>query len=503
MRQFSDDFIALGAFASRGGKRGQCPKRGSGCLKSANSVNACPSSFVATQAELLAPQSVRSRGPEVANVLIAELSRPRRFNRPAEEGRMCIIAVSEESFSDGQKFAETLAQDLGLRYADSAILVERAAAWGGDRKKLRAAFENAPGFLDRFLRDLEVQVLLLQAALAEDIREGDVVCYGIAADLLNLEAKHILRVRVEASHRFRQLELRERLKLPREEAEKHLNKCDRNERRWQHYLFGIKAAVPLGHDFLVNLEQTTFDEACTAVSDLISSQSRFRPSITDAALVERFVVSSRIRAALALNPPTAHLDLDVEIEDHTAVLRGKVRSVEEIDSIRRFVFPIPKDIKVDVNQVQLGSWDYQPPLFSSGTAEARAPKPATFRAPVFRRPAWLLAGVAAMVLLVLAGSHAPGRWFHPADTRLLSVAGVITDSQCGVSHKVVQKTAECVRSCVRASGAKYVLNDGTHSFVLTDQQTAERFAAQRVVATGLVDEITGDLKLRSIQAVAN
>jgi hypothetical protein len=416
---------------------------------------------------------------------------------------MCIVAVSEDAFSGGQEFAESLARKLGARYVDSAVLVERAAAWGGDRKKLRAAFENPPGLLDRFLRDPEIQVLLLQGALAEDIREGDVVCYGIAADLLNLEAKQILRVRVEASPRFRRLELQGRLSLSRKEAEQHLNICDRDKRRWQRYLYGIKAALPLGHDFLINFEQTTLDEACTAVSDLIHSQSRFRPSITDAALVERFAVSSRIRAALAQNPPTAHLDLDVEIEDHTAVLRGKVRSVDEIASLRRFVFPIPGDVKVDVNQVQLGSWDYQPPLFSSGTAEARAPKPTKFRASLFPRPAWLLAGVPAMVLLVIAASHAPGRWFHPADTRLLSVAGVITDSQCGISHKVVQKTAECVRSCVKLPGAKYVLNDGTHSFVLTDQQTAERFAAQKVVATGLLDEITGNLKLRSIQAVAN
>jgi cytidylate kinase len=416
---------------------------------------------------------------------------------------MCIIAVSEEGFSGGQEFAEALAESLGCRYVDSALLVERAAAWVGDRKKLRAAFENAPGFLDRFLRDPEIQVLLLQAALAEDIREGDVVCYGIAADLLNLEARQILRIRVEASPRIRQLKVQERLKLPREEAERHLRKADRNQSRWQSYLFGVKAAAPRGYDLLINFEQETLDEARTAIADLIGSQSRFRSGTTDAALVERFVVSSRIRAALAQHPPTAHLDLDVEIEDDTAVLRGKVRSVEEIDLLRRFVFPIPGEIKVDVNQVQLGSWDYQPPLFSSGTAEARAPKLSKFRAPLFPRPAWVLAGVSAMILLVLAGSHAPGRWFHPADTRLLSVAGVITDSQCGVSHKIMQKTAECVRSCVKLPGAKYVLNDGTHSFVLTDQQTAERFAAQKVVATGLLDEITGDLKLRSIQAVAN
>ncbi len=416
---------------------------------------------------------------------------------------MCIIAVSEEGFSGGQEFAETLAKSLRCRYVDSAVLVERAAAWEGDRKKLRAAFENAPGFLDRFLRDPEIQVLLLQAALAEDIREGDVVCYGIAADLLNLEARHVLRIRVEASHRIRRLKVQERLKLSREEAERHLNKADRNHRRWQSYLFGIKAAVPVGHDFVINFEQTTFGEACTTIFDMIGSQSRFRLSTTDAALVERFVVSSRIRAVLAQNPPTAHLDLDVEIEDHTAVLRGKVRSAEEIDLLRRFVFPIPGNINVDVHQVQLGSWDYQPPLFSSGTVGARAPKPSKFRATLFPRPAWVLAGASAMVLLVIAGSHAPRRWFHAADTRLLSVAGVITDSQCGISHQVVQKTAECVRACVKLPGAKYVLNDGTHSFVLTDQQTAERFADQKVIATGLLDEITGDLKLRSIQAVAN
>ena len=415
---------------------------------------------------------------------------------------MPIIAVSEEAFSGGQEFAQTLAEDLGCRYVDSTILVERAAAWGGDQKRLRATFDNAPGFLDRFLRDPEIQVLLLQAAVAEDIREGDVVCYGSAADLLSLDARQILRVRVDASRRFRNLRVQERLKLTREEAEKHLNKCDRNQRRWQSYLFAVKAALPLGHDFLVNLEQATLNEACTAVSDVISSQSRFRPSTTDAALVERFAVSSRIRAALAQNPPTAHLDLDVEIEDHTAVLRGKVRSVEEIDSLKRFVFPIPGDIKVDVNQVQLGSWDYQPPLFPIGTAETHAPKPSKFRAPLFSRPAWVLAGAFAMVLLVILGSHTPGRWFRPApDTNLLSIAGVITDSQCGISHKIVEKTAECVRSCVRLPGVKYVLNDGTHSFVLTDQQTGEKFAAERVVATGLLDEITGDLQLRSIQAV--
>ena len=352
---------------------------------------------------------------------------------------MPIIAVSEEAFSGGREFAESLANTLGIRYIDSAILVERAPAWGGQPEKLRAAFEHAPTFLDRFIRGREGQVTLLQATLAEDIRDGNAVCYGIAADLLNLDSKQILRIRVQASHRFRRLRMEERLRFKRVEAERYLRKSDRTQRRWQMYLYGNKTGPPLGHDLVINLEQRSFEEEYTTVSDMINNQSRFRPDVADQALIENFAVSTRMKAELVLNPPTAHLDLDVEIEDHTAVLRGKVRSVEEIDSLKRFVFPIPGDIRVDVNQVQLGGWDYQPPLFPRGTAETRASKAARFWAPAFPRRAWLFAGVSALVLLVVAGSHVPGRWFRPAGTHLQNFAGVITDSQCGISHSLCRR----------------------------------------------------------------
>lgn len=412
---------------------------------------------------------------------------------------MPIIAVSENTFSGGRKFAETLAQKLGLGYVDSTILLERAATWGGDRRKMRAALESAPTFFDRFTRRRQIQIVLLRAALAEDIRDGNAVCYGIAADLLSLDTRQVLRVGLQASHRFRRLQVQERLKFDGAEANRYLNESDRRRRRWLAYLFGAKAELPLGFDLIIDLEQTSVDAACMTVSELVRNQSRF--DAADAAPLERFALSTRIKAALALDANTAHLDIDAEIHDETATLRGIVRSVEEMDAIKSVPLPVPASMKLDLSQMQLGSWDYVPPPFSRRSVKTRR-KEEPGRGPALLRPAWLGAGISLMILLVVGGWWVRGGWFRPADTNLLSFAGVITDSQCGISHKAVQPTAECVRSCVKAVGAKYVLNDGTHSFVLTDQQTGERFAAQRVVATGFLDDITGNLRIRSIQNAA-
>lgn len=76
------------------------------------------------------------------------------------------------------------------------------------------------------------------------------------------------------------------------------------------------------------------------------------------------------------------------------------------------------------------------------------------------RLAWTFAEFSTLVLAVLSGFWLPGRWLHPANSHLLNLEGVITDSSCGFSHKATLPAADCVRSCVRTRGAKYVLSSG-------------------------------------------
>jgi hypothetical protein len=98
--------------------------------------------------------------------------------------------------------------------------------------------------------------------------------------------------------------------------------------------------------------------------------------------------------------------------------------------------------------------------------------------------------------LFLAGALA----LAAAETRTFT--GVITDSMCGVNHASmnIAPDAKCVRDCVKMDKRyKYALYDGKKMYTLSDQQTPEKFAAQKVKVTGVLYEKTGIIKVDSIQ----
>jgi len=83
--------------------------------------------------------------------------------------------------------------------------------------------------------------------------------------------------------------------------------------------------------------------------------------------------------------------------------------------------------------------------------------------------------------------------------------GVITDSMCDDGDhsqmRMGPTDAECTRACITAHGASYVLYDGKQSYTLSDQNTPEKFAGQRVTVTGTLDAKTKTIRVDSIAAV--
>ena len=82
--------------------------------------------------------------------------------------------------------------------------------------------------------------------------------------------------------------------------------------------------------------------------------------------------------------------------------------------------------------------------------------------------------------------------------------GTITDELCSkADHSQMQMgptDADCVKACVAAHGATYVLYDGKTSYELSDQKTPEKFAAQRVRVVGTLDPKTKTITVQSISA---
>ena len=103
-----------------------------------------------------------------------------------------------------------------------------------------------------------------------------------------------------------------------------------------------------------------------------------------------------------------------------------------------------------------------------------------------------------IVTLIMAATAAFAA--GPAQT----FTGVITDSMCGKSHRAMGVTpdSKCVRDCVRAdpSRYKYSLSDGKNVYVLSDQQTPERFAGQKVNVKGELDQKTNTIRVDTMVA---
>ena len=93
----------------------------------------------------------------------------------------------------------------------------------------------------------------------------------------------------------------------------------------------------------------------------------------------------------------------------------------------------------------------------------------------------------------------------PAAQKPQTFVGTITDDMCAnkdghATMRMGPTDADCVRACIAAHGASYVLLDGKEVYVLSDQKAPEKFAAQRVTVTGTLDAKTKTIHVDSIAA---
>jgi hypothetical protein len=89
-----------------------------------------------------------------------------------------------------------------------------------------------------------------------------------------------------------------------------------------------------------------------------------------------------------------------------------------------------------------------------------------------------------------------------AQAQATTYVGVITDTMCGAKHTMgIKPDSKCVIECVKSNPTKYkyALYDGKKIYVLSDQQTPEKFAAQKVKVTGILYEKTGVIDVKKIE----
>ncbi len=402
---------------------------------------------------------------------------------------MGLILICGNRFSREQELAQSLAEHLAYRLITPEVVIERAVVRGGSRQKLMRILAGPPRLFDRLLRHTRRQWLFLRAALAEEIRSGNAVCYRELADLLQRDDLPAVRIGIVSSRESRIGVVEWSHHLDGAAAVAVLKQADRARKAWLQLMYGNEGtkAIP---DLVFNLDRLGLPE----VGDTIAAHVRRLEEAgrtTNLALLEDLLVSTKVDEALATNPATDYLELLVESNRGRVSIRGRMREPEDTLEVERIARSI-----AGVSQIVLNGEVMEERQVTSATARGRR------LLPLGAPQRYVALGLTVVTLLIISGlagkfgSFVERATFAKWAQRPETITGMITDSRCGIRH-LQAESAQCVRACV-ARGARYVLDDGRNLYELSDEHGAERFASREVRVKGLLGKDSRNLKIVSI-----
>jgi hypothetical protein len=117
-------------------------------------------------------------------------------------------------------------------------------------------------------------------------------------------------------------------------------RMDQDRRKWTQYLYGVDWGDASNYDIVLNLEFMDISEACQAVSALARQRCfEFTPGCQ--AAMDDLALASRVRAELALNDATSHLEVEVVAKEHAVRVIGPASNMREVDEVRHIVAAVP------------------------------------------------------------------------------------------------------------------------------------------------------------------
>lgn len=269
---------------------------------------------------------------------------------------MSIITISRASCSDGQTLAERVAERLGYRCLSSEALIEAAASYGVAEPKLSEAFEEMPSFWERLTQSRQQYLSIIQAALCDHAREGNLVYHGPAGQQLLQGISHVMKVRLIAPLAYRLNVAMERQDVSREVALSHLQQADEEQLQRMRYLFNIDWQDPALYDVVLNLEHMELETAADVVI-YMAQHSEYHPTPVSEKALQELTLSCRVRASLAVRG----VDVETRADGHIVWVRSRVSSYEVKFEALRVAQAVP-GVREVISELEVGAASPYPAL---------------------------------------------------------------------------------------------------------------------------------------------
>jgi len=253
---------------------------------------------------------------------------------------MTIVAISREMGSGGYEIGAAVAKALHFQYVDRQILLQAAHAHGVSEAKLVDAVERRLSLWERFDAERRCYLIFLEAAYYAFAEQGNLVTASRSGPFFVRAVSHALKVRIMAPFEVRVRRVMAQEQLDPKAAAAKVRSYDRELSGRIDYLFGLDWTRPENYDLVIN----TRDDAWAFYTDLLVAAARhpqYQPTPESRQRVRDLSLAAQVRAALATDPGTRHLTVEVTAQTGRVALTGVVFSSAMLEAAAAVARRVP------------------------------------------------------------------------------------------------------------------------------------------------------------------
>ena len=273
---------------------------------------------------------------------------------------MPVIAMTQEMATLGKDVALGVCDALGLQQVRHEVGDVVAGKMHVKKSLIRRIREGKASRIEKWAAD-ERTISIFTAEEVYDLAvKGDVLIRGWGGTLLLKDVPHIARIRVCAPLGVRIQRLMERLEtddeaLARREIE--VDDAARASRMQEH--FDIRWGDPTLYDLTLNTERVPIAQCVEQVLALARSPA-FQETAQSRQHLADLALHARARAALRSDERTAAIDVDIEVRQGEATLRGIVVDDREKRLCEEVVRALPgvKSVRDELRTMAAGLYRF-------------------------------------------------------------------------------------------------------------------------------------------------
>ncbi len=265
---------------------------------------------------------------------------------------MTIVAISRELGSGGNAIAAAVAKALNFGYVEREIILRAAQAHGVPEEKMADVEERRLSLWERFDEEKRRYLIFLEAAYYSFAEQGNVVTASRGGPFFVRGIRHAVKVRIMAPFEARVRRVMEQEKVDPRAAAARVHNYDRELSARIDYLFGLDWTLPEHYDLVLN----TGDEAWEFYTDLLVAAARhpqYQPTPESQQKIRDLSLAAHVRAAIAKDPLTKNINVEVSAQTGRVALKGVVFSPAMMDAAAEVAQRVPGVTNVSCDAVEI------------------------------------------------------------------------------------------------------------------------------------------------------